>query len=268
VRHRPRDGYGNIAKESQYRTRLYDYVDLNVSRPAEYRRVAILDTTEALEAAHLLKRGYSADRIWVANNAVTPRRAAAFKAVFTKSLRRHGFDNRCHVHPGADLLEVVREGANGYGFDVINYDSCGPIGGGRWLRHLIDLKESLLPGGVFCITIQAGRESRTIQQSMMRLLEQYVGYSDSVVRAGERLHEARRAIITLAMNEGWSHISRIDSPMWVQYVGSRVPMLAGFFRIAKGEGTNTTWDYWNRLSHAMKAFDASRDPIELLDNAA
>ncbi|MEN6507510.1 MAG: hypothetical protein ABFD63_01765 [Smithella sp.] len=133
-----------------YRKRRESAIDRLLNIPIKMRRVAYLDTKEALDTISYLKRGYRAENLWAINN--NPAELA-------------------HLTMKLDKLSLPKVNTVGLDFeyaldhripavDVIDFDGMGNVGN-KMAFMLGKITESR-PNAVYGVTVLAGRETDNI----------------------------------------------------------------------------------------------------------
>lgn len=264
--------YDTTAKGS-YRTEVYDYLvrlrwhcSPHYHDKMDHVRVALLDTAQGLETVHALRRGLKPENVYVANRDVRRGSAAAWKAVFTRSLKAAGYENRCHVHPGEDLLGMCSRA--GGPFDMINYDSCATVGTAKWLCYVARLKSLVAVGGIFAVTVLAARESQRVKRFMLESGDQHErdriesasSFCDNRTGVIEGWHLARYRLIQAAVNAG--RVNRInvrDEPRCKVYVNAKSPMMSAAFKMSAWRGWDSTRPLAALVGHLIDRNDDVTD---------
>jgi hypothetical protein len=228
-------------EKDRYRRETYDYVSSFFGRYTKQdKRIAILDTTAALETIQAVRAGFLPENIYVVNGDIKAGSRAAWKASFTRSLRKAGIDGCCRLFPGEDLLRVIRTSCSSPSF--INYDSCAPIGGDSWMNYVNQLASSLCGGGLFGLTVMAGRErADSVVHVMGNYAAKWGDGSSNLVEEGPRgmvggNHRVRLTAIHQALSFGSIGMACHAHALVRLYRSARVPMLQCAFRIVQRHG--------------------------------
>lgn len=211
------------------------------------RKVAYLDTKEALDTISYLNRGYRPQNLWAIN------RNPAEVAALSRKLDKLGFPRVNTV--GLDFEEALERRVPEV--DVVDFDGMSCLHG-----KLLDMVYRIMvsrPSCVFGVTILAGRESEdrfkpinfddgglTLPDELKRQMEIFYGESYEEVHARflaeettntsfqdhvRRSHECRRRTLLTELGSRQPCLIHITSSVWDVYVSSsRQPMLWCVFK--------------------------------------
>lgn len=217
-------------KQSGYRIPVWNAVDAMLEKPKALRRVAYLDTADALDTVELLRRGYSSE------NLVAINRSPAQVAALTMRLARIGLP-RVHTR-GADFADYV---ANcGRQFDVLSFDGCGNVIGRSLRQFFTGLGAAIAESRprVVTLTLLGGRESPEITRALRESTALFGSIRTSSGAADQQHHLARlRWVICLL--QGFKYEERLVCAThvvdfrWGTYMSaSGQPMVWGVLRTA------------------------------------
>lgn len=171
----------DFSKKRQYRREIQAFAERELTDiPRSKRRVAYLDTGQALETDFWVRAGYRPGNLHAIN--FNPAECAH---ITRKTLAR-GYRVNTYGRDAAVAIGIVL--AEG-GVDVVNLDFCGPLSKER-LNDLSIISDLLIVNqdrGVISVTLLRGRESESDIREFLRLDDELLAKYEIVF---ERIKEA------------------------------------------------------------------------------
>jgi hypothetical protein len=131
-----------------YRKRREIAIDRMISKPIKLRKVAYLDTKEALDTISYLRRGYTPENLYAINN------NPAEVAHLTMTLKKNNLPQINTI--GLDFEDALLRRVPTV--DIIDFDGMGCLS--NKLDNMLNRIVRTRPEAVYGITILCGRESR------------------------------------------------------------------------------------------------------------
>lgn len=206
-----------------YRQRRHQAVDNLCAKPVALRRVAYLDTSEALDTISYLDRGYRPENLWAIN------RNPAEVAALTLRLKKLGLPTVNTVGVDFEIALVNRIPA----MDVIDFDGMGITS--MKLNIMLCSLAAFLPTKVWCVTTLAGRESAFGGSLISLCFSKLNGVERTSFNTLVKESHLMRAIV-LAMSFVSEERGKLDveDMYWDVYRStSSQTMLWGAFKLAK-----------------------------------
>lgn len=142
--------------KQRYRQRKLLSFDRLCSRPVGIRRVAYLDTAEALDTINFLKRGYKPENLWAIN------RSSAQVACLSRRLDALGLPRVNTI--GLDFFEALERKVGDV--DIIDFDGTGCL-----TDHLVEkigCSVAIRRVSVYSLTLLGGRETHHNQTTILK----------------------------------------------------------------------------------------------------
>ena len=133
-----------------YRKRRETAIDRSLSKPIGLRKVAYLDTKEALDTISYLKRGYKAENLWAINNNPAEMALLSMKLSILKLPKINTV--------GLDFEDALNRRVPEV--DIIDFDGMGNIGNN--MAFMLQNITKKRPNTVFGVTVLGGRENNSI----------------------------------------------------------------------------------------------------------